>query len=118
LHHDPEVEDLMRDGASSGWQSWLVALAAIVAVLVAVNSVLFEMNRRLQAEVSSRAQFIQQTVQLETLNRELVSAIANLAARNNDDALRGVLSQHGITIGPTPVPGPAPGAPAHPPGKR
>ena len=108
----------MGRGRSSGWQSWLVPLAAIVAVLVVVNSVLFEMNRRLQAEVSSRAQFIQQTVQLEALNRELVSAIANLATRNNDDALRAVLSQHGITVGPTPVPGQAPAPPVPAPGKR
>jgi type VI protein secretion system component VasK len=104
-----------RDGWF-GWQQSLVALAAIAAVLVLVNIVLFEMNRGLQAEVSARAQYIQQTVQFEALNREMVNAIANLAARNNDDALRTVLSQHGIAIGSTAAPPPA--APAAPSGKR
>jgi hypothetical protein len=61
---------------------------------------MFEMNRTLQAEVSGRAQYIQQTVQLEALIREIVTAIANLVTRNNDNALRTVLSQHGITINP------------------
>ena len=59
----------MRRGRRTGWQSWLVPMAAIVAVLVVVNGVLFEMNRRLQAAVASRSQFIQQTAQLQTLNR-------------------------------------------------
>jgi hypothetical protein len=84
----------------------LVAVAA--AALVIVNMVMFEMNRTLQAQVNGRAQYIQQTAQLEALNREIVTAIANLATRNNDDALRTVLSQHGITINPA---GPAVTAP-------
>jgi type VI protein secretion system component VasK len=100
-----------------GWQVWLVALATVALILVAINIVMFEMNRGLQIEVNSRAQYIQQTVQLEALNREMVSAIANLAARNNDDALRTVLSQHGITITPAGVPA-VPATPPAPAGKR
>jgi hypothetical protein len=60
--------------------------------------VLVEQNRTLQGEVNSRAQYIQQTVQLEGLQREIVSAIANLAVRNKDDALKTILTQQGITI--------------------
>jgi hypothetical protein len=94
-----------------GWQGGLLLVAVLGAVLVLVNAVLFEINRSLQTQVTSRAQYIQQTVQLEALNREIVSAIANLASRNNDEALRAVLAQHGITINPPP----GAGTPAAPP---
>ena len=93
-------------GWFSRWPAWVTVAAGVVAVLVLVNIVLFEGNRAVQAEVARRAQFIQQTVPLETLTREIVNAIANLALRNNDDALRMILAQHGITINP------APGGPA------
>jgi hypothetical protein len=99
---------MRRSGWLRGWQDWLILVAVAAAALVVVNMVMFEMNRMLQVEVSGRTQYIQQTVQLEALNREIVTAIANLATRNNDDALRTVLSQHGITINPA---GPAVTAP-------
>jgi hypothetical protein len=73
-------------------------LAAIGIVLVLANMILFEWNRSLRAVVDSRAQYIQQTVQLEGLQREIVNAIANLAVRNKDDALKAILTQQGITI--------------------
>jgi hypothetical protein len=83
-----------------GWQGSLILAVGAAASLVIGNMVMFEMNRTLQAEVSGRAEYIQQTVQFEALHREIVTAIANFATRNNDDALRTVLSQHGITINP------------------
>ena len=36
--------------------------------------------------------------QLEGLHREIVNAIANLAVRNKDDALKTILTQQGITF--------------------
>jgi type VI protein secretion system component VasK len=83
---------------SKRWHGWVTVLAAIAIILVLTNIVLFERNRSLQAEVSARAQYIQQTSQLEALNREIVNAIANLAVRNKDEALRNLLAQQGITI--------------------
>ena len=80
------------------WHSWVTLIAGIGVALVVVNIVLFERNRTLQAEVNIRAQYIQQTVQLEGLHREIVSAIANLSVRNKDDALKTILTQQGITI--------------------
>ena len=72
--------------------------AALAIVLAFTNMVLFERNRSLQQEVSSRTQYIQQSVQLEGLHREIVNAIANLAVRNKDDALKTILTQQGITF--------------------
>jgi hypothetical protein len=91
-------------------QLWLTVAAALVLLLAVVDMVLVEMNRPLQLEVNRRDQYIKQTVQLESLSRELVTAIANFAIRDNDEALRGVLTQHGIAINLATGAAPAPGA--------
>ena len=93
------------------WLFWTVTgLAALGFVLIVVNMVLFLGNRRIQGEVNTRQQFINQTLALDRLNREIIQALASLAARNNDDQLRGLLAEHGIsfTVTPTPAPAPAP----------
>lgn len=86
----------------SGWQACVTLAAALGVVLAVTNMIFFERNRSLREEVGSRAQYIQQSVQLEGLHREIVSAIANLAVRNKDDALKTILTQQGITfnVGP------------------
>ena len=107
------------DPGSYGRQHLVLAIvASIVAVLAVANVVLFEVTRTLQVEVNTRAAYLQQTAQVEPLFRELVQALAALATRNNDEALRGVLAEQGITFT---VPGgaggaapPAPGPPAAP----
>lgn len=81
-----------------------LVLACLILVLVVVNMVLVETNRGAQQEISERAQFIQQSAQLENLNREIVTALANLAVQNNDDQLRTILAQQGITINPSGAP--------------
>jgi predicted Holliday junction resolvase-like endonuclease len=88
----------------SRWQTWVTLVAALGIVLILTNMVLFGRNRSLQREVDSRAQFIQQTVQLEGLQREIVNAIANLSVRNKDEALKSILTQQGITINVNPAP--------------
>ena len=84
------------------WQACVTLAAALGVILALTNMVLFERNRSLQAEVGSRAQYIQQSVQLEGLQREIVNAIANLAVRNKDDALKTILTQQGITFNAAP----------------
>lgn len=95
--------------------------AALAVVLAFTNMVLFERNRSLQQEVGSRTQYIQQSVQLEGLHREIVNAIANLAVRNKDDALKTILTQQGITFNvgqPEPTPAPPASQPPEPKGRR
>lgn len=84
----------------SRWQTWVTLAAAVGVGLVLTNMILFTRNQALQGEVGSRAQYIQQTVQLGGIHREIVNAIANLAVRNKDDALKTILTQQGITINP------------------
>ena len=81
------------------WETWVTVGGVLVLALVAVDIALFERNRGVQTELTVRQQFLQQTGQLETLHRELINAIANIAARDNDDALRAILVEHGITPG-------------------
>ncbi len=89
------------------WQTWVTIGAALSPVLVMMALGLFERNRALQVEVASRQQFLQQTAQLDNLQRDLVNAIAALAARSDDAALRAILVDHGMVA-------PPPGSPAPP----
>jgi hypothetical protein len=76
----------------------LTLLAAVVAALVGVNMVLFGKNRQAQLEVNQRALFVQQSVPLETLSREIAVALAQLGVRSQDEQIRALLSSLGITV--------------------
>ena len=83
----------------------LAAIGVLSLVLVVANMAMFLSNRSAQAEVNARAQFIQQTVQLDGLYREIVKALADLSVKNQDKDLRALLAAHGITVNvPPPVP--------------
>jgi hypothetical protein len=94
----------------------LTALAVIALLLVIANMILFSQNRVAQAEVTQRAQYIQQAAQLEPLYREMVKALGELTVRNNDAQLRDILAKQGITVNLAPPPAPA-AAPAPEPKK-
>ena len=92
------------------WEYWILTLPALaIAALVGVNIYLYGVIRTAQAEVTSRAQYIQQTGQLEPLYREVVKALADLSIRNGDQELRAMLASQGITLPPNPAPPAAPG---------
>jgi type VI protein secretion system component VasK len=96
------------------WQFWLLTLlAAAAAVLIGLNMVRFGENRKLQAEVNERAQFIQQTIPLEALSREIALALAQLGVRSQDAQIAALLSSLGITVTVN-MPQPAAAAPAAP----
>jgi len=78
----------------------LVALSGITLVLVVAYIVLAQENRSVQAEVSQRQQYINQSIQLGRINDALIRALAAAAVDNNDDKLRELLAQNGITINP------------------
>jgi hypothetical protein len=94
-------------------QFWIATVvAALCLLLLVANVVLVAGNRSMQREIAARQQFVQQSVQLEGLYREIVRALAELAARNNDADVRTMLGRHGITytVNP-PAAGTAPSAP-------
>lgn len=81
------------------WQfNVLIALGIVVLLLVIANGVLFTQNRGAQAEISGRQQFLQQTVGLEALYRDIVKALAELATKNNDQQLLRMLAGQGINV--------------------
>ena len=80
-------------------QFWTLSAASVlVLALVLLNVFLSRNNARLQQEVSERQLYIQQTVQLEGLYRDMVRAMAELAVQNKDERLRALLAAQGITI--------------------
>jgi hypothetical protein len=72
-------------------------LAGLAALTMVASVTLATMNRSLQQEIGQRQQYVQQSVQLEGLYREIVRALAELGARNNDQDVRALLQRHGIT---------------------
>ena len=79
-------------------QFWAAtALGALCLVLALATVTMASMNRSLQADIGVRQQYVQQSVQLEGLYREIVRTLAELGARNNDQDVRALLQQHGIS---------------------
>ena len=101
----PPQTDRVNTGQSEmRSDSWvnrvLVALSGITLVLVVAYIVLAQENRSVQAEVSQRQQYINQSIQLGRINDALIRALAAAAVDDNDDKLRELLAQNGITINP------------------
>ena len=76
----------------------LSGLGAIALVLAITNIVLFNGNRSTQNEFSTRAQYIQQSLQLEPVYQGLIRSLAELSAKQNDAQLRDLLAAQGITF--------------------
>lgn len=90
----------------------LTALAASCLVLASANVALSSSNRGLQGDINVRQQYVQQSVQLEGLYREIIRALAELGARNNDQDVRAMLQRHGISYTVNPPVSAGPSAPA------
>jgi hypothetical protein len=81
------------------WQfNTLIVLGALSLVLTAVNATLFTINRESQAAIAQRQQYVQQSIALEGLYREIVKALAELGTRNNDRGLLDVLAAQGLSV--------------------
>jgi predicted Holliday junction resolvase-like endonuclease len=86
-------------------QQLLVTIMSLMAFVAAIANVFGDHQvRNLQDEVNQRQKFIQDTVALETLNREIVQALAQLSNKNNDGDLRKLLAAQGISFSSSPVP--------------
>ena len=99
----------MRAGQSVYWAT--VVLSALTLALVIAYIVLAQDNRRVQAEVNQRQQFINQSIQLGRINEALARALAAAATERQDERLRDLLTRNGITINPAASPAPTPEKP-------
>lgn len=80
-------------------QWWVLTVCgAVLLVLIVTNMALFLGNRKKQLNINTRQQYIQQSLVLEGLNRDIINALANLAVRNKDAQLIDLLTAHGITV--------------------
>jgi hypothetical protein len=84
----------------------LTVLAALMLLLVLVNILLGFGNQSLRAEVGERQQFITQTLQLEALQREIVTVLATVALKTKDEPLKSLLASQGVSLDPTSPPQP------------
>jgi hypothetical protein len=88
-----------RTNVLNQWQfRLLTALGLLSLALVVTNIVLFTGNREAQNEFSTRAQFIQQSQQIEPLYQGMVRNLAEIAAKTNDPQITQLLNAQGITF--------------------
>lgn len=80
----------------------LTVWSSLIAVLVLLNIVIALGNQSIQAEVAERQQEIAQTIQLETLNRQLITVLASMAVKTNDEQLKKILADSGVNLGGEP----------------
>ena len=73
--------------------------SVLVLVLVLLNILIGLGNQSVQAEVTERQQEIAQTIQLEALNRQLVTVLASMAVKTNDAQLKKLLADSGVNVG-------------------
>ena len=77
---------------------FMTAWSVLVLILVLMNIVIGLGNQSIQAEVTERQQEIAQTIQLEALNRQLVTVLASMAVKTNDAQLKKLLADSGVNV--------------------
>jgi hypothetical protein len=87
---------------------WVLTVMAISSLgLVIVNIVTLNGNQNLQAQITERSLYVQQSLQLEGIYQPLVRTLAELSAQHNDEPLKDLLAAQGISVQimrPTPTP--------------
>jgi predicted Holliday junction resolvase-like endonuclease len=86
---------------------FLTGLSVLVLLLVILNILLMAGNQSLQLSVSQRQQYIAETIQLETLNRQVIGVLAEMALKTNDGQLKELLAGVGINLSPPAAKAPA-----------
>jgi predicted Holliday junction resolvase-like endonuclease len=80
-------------------------LSCLVLLLVLVNILLAFGNQSLQSEVGERQQEIAHGMQLEALQRQVVTVLADMAVKTNDAQLKELLAASGFFADPKAEPG-------------
>ena len=79
-------------------QRGLNLIGFLTLILVFVNMFLLVGNQSLQRIVAERQQTIMRGIQMQAPAREVITAMANLAVRADDEQLKKLLANHGITV--------------------
>lgn len=92
-------------------QFWSLSTIGLGCVVFAIlNMVLYSGNQNLRTQVSNRQQYIQQSLQLQNLYREIVQTMVDLSVHNHDAQLKAILNRQGIKVHPQAAANPAPAA--------
>ncbi|MGH7846738.1 MAG: hypothetical protein ACREQW_16455 [Candidatus Binatia bacterium] len=77
---------------------FLTPLAVLILILALVNVLLTLGNQSVRVQLAERQQFMNQSIQMEGLYREIVGALASVAVKNNDAELTSLLASQGINV--------------------
>lgn len=93
--------------------SRICAAAAGLTLAIAIVGIgITVANRSLTRDVAARQQQINQAMTLGQINLRLATALASVAARDNDDRIRELMEAHGIAARAGASPSPKAPAPA------
>ena len=96
-----------RGGLEQLFSSLPTVLGGLALLLVVTNGALVALNRATQTRVAARAQYVNQTVQLDRIQQTIVRAAATAAINSKDARLGQVLNANGITYQSTPPDAPS-----------
>ena len=78
--------------------NWLLAvLAALCLGLNAYNAITTDQLRSLRGEFQQRQAYLNQGIRLRQINSQLINALANVAATQDDESIRQMLASEGVT---------------------
>ncbi|MGH7845612.1 MAG: hypothetical protein ACREQW_10640 [Candidatus Binatia bacterium] len=77
---------------------FLTLLAVLILILALVNVLLTLGNQSVRVQLAERQQSMNQSIQMEGLDREIVGALASVAVKNNDAELKGLLASQDINV--------------------
>jgi hypothetical protein len=85
-------------------QYWiLLTTAGALLGVIGIDEAVYLSNVAVQRQFSSNNQFLQQTVQQQSIYQEMTRALVDMAANRNDGQLTELLTKHGITFAPPAV---------------
>jgi predicted Holliday junction resolvase-like endonuclease len=82
-----------------------IIFSSLLLLLVLVNILLAFGNQSLQSEVGERQQEIAHGMQLEALQRQVVTVLVEMAVKTNDAQLKELLAASGVFADPKAEPG-------------
>ncbi len=81
------------------WEYWCLNSLAIVAIaLWGIGHWVGRGNQELQTERNENRAVLNRGAQINNLNNQIAQILAQAAVQNQDDALRALLADNGITI--------------------
>ena len=83
-------------------QRGLNLIGFLTLILVFVNMFLLVGNQSLQRIVAERQQVIMRSIQMQGPAREVITTLASLAVRTEDEQLKQLLANHGISVSVNP----------------